>query len=114
MKNILKILLVLLLVSCESELEITAPSELDTTGLCSAEEGAIAAHSGLDGAFRGSMTNCWRLGEIRSDMWGGQAFEAPANLPLIESNITVSTAPFGGWAGFYGKIHHLNDFIANA
>lgn len=60
------------------------------------------------------MTNFWLLGEIRSDMWGGQTFESPANLPLIESNITVSTAPFGGWAGFYGKIHHLNDFIANA
>ena len=114
MKNILKILLVLLLVSCESELEITAPSELNTTGFWTSEEGAKAAHSGLYGAFRGSMTNFWLLGEIRSDMWGGQTFESPANLPLIESNITVSTAPFGGWAGFYGKIHHLNDFIANA
>jgi len=113
MKNIFKILLVLLLVSCESELEITAPSELNTTGFWTSEEGAKAAHTGLYGSFRGLQGNFWLLGEVRSDVWGGQTFESPANEPLIESNITVSTAPFGGWAGIYTKIHQLNDFIEN-
>lgn len=113
MKNIFKILLVLLLVSCESELEITAPSELNTTGFWTSEEGAKAAHTGLYGSYRGMQSNFWLLGEIRSDLWGGQTFESPSNLPLIESNITVSTAPWGGWAGMYTKIHQLNDFIEN-
>lgn len=113
MKTILKILLVLLLVSCESELELQAPSELTTNGFWNSEEGAKSAHSGLYGSFRGQQRTFWLLGEIRSDVWGGQTFESPSDLPLIESNITVSTAPFGGWAGMYLKIHQLNDFIVH-
>lgn len=111
MKTIIKILLVLVLVSCESELEITAPSELTANGFWRNEDGAKSAHSGLYGSFRGFQGNLWLLGEVRSDIWGGQTFESPSNLPLIESNITVSTAPFGGWAGIYTKIHQINDFI---
>jgi hypothetical protein len=111
MKTIIKILLVLVLVSCESELEITAPSELTANGFWRNEDGAKSAHSGLYGSFRGFQSDLWLLGEVRSDIWGGQTFESPSNLPLIESNITVSTAPFGGWAGIYTKIHQINDFI---
>lgn len=53
------------------------------------------------------------LGEIRSDIWGGRTYETPSNVSLIESNITISTAPFGGWAGLYTNIHRINDFLAN-
>ncbi|MBC9794959.1 RagB/SusD family nutrient uptake outer membrane protein [Sinomicrobium weinanense] len=99
--------------SCESELELTAPSELTASGFWDSENGARAAHSGLYGSLRDLNSTMWLLGEIRSDVWGGQTFESPDNLNLIESNITVSTAPFGGWAGIYTRIHQLNDFLLN-
>ena len=99
--------------SCETELELTSPSELTAAGFWDTENGAIAAHTGLYTNLRSTNATFWMLGEIRSDIWGGQTFESPANISLIESNITATTAPFGGWAGIYTRIHRLNDFIAN-
>lgn len=113
MKYIYIILALLVLNSCESELEINAPSELTFNGFWDSETGARAAHSGLYGSFRGETSTFWALGSLRSDVWGGPTFESPFSIDFIESNITVSTAPYGGWAGFYGRIHQLNDFIAN-
>ncbi|WP_282073640.1 RagB/SusD family nutrient uptake outer membrane protein [Polaribacter atrinae] len=99
--------------ACESELEITSPSELTAAGFWDTEEGAKAAHTGLYGTYRSSNYTFWLLGEIRSDIWGGDTFESASNTSLIESNFTVTTAPFGGWAGFYSNLHKLNDFIVN-
>ncbi|QFZ53469.1 RagB/SusD family nutrient uptake outer membrane protein [Oceanihabitans sp. IOP_32] len=115
MKKYIYILFALLgLSSCESELEITSPSQLTAAGFWDTEEGARAAHTGLYGTYRSSNFNFWLLGEIRSDIWGGNTFESPSFISLIESNITATTAPFGGWSGFYSNIHKLNDFIVNA
>ncbi|WP_291869613.1 RagB/SusD family nutrient uptake outer membrane protein [Maribacter sp.] len=115
MKKYIYILFTVLgLSSCESELEITSPSQLTTAGFWDTEEGAMAAHTGLYGTYRFSNYSFWLLGEIRSDIWGGETFESPSSINLIESNINVSTAPFGGWAGLYSNIHKLNDFIINA
>ncbi|NJB87628.1 hypothetical protein GGR26_003412 [Lewinella marina] len=102
-----------LLTACERQLELVAPSELTVEGFWDTENGARAAHSGLYGTLRSSHSTLWLLGEIRSDVWGGQTFESPSNLDLIESNISIANAPFGGWAGLYTNIHRLNDFIAN-
>ncbi|AVR47139.1 RagB/SusD family nutrient uptake outer membrane protein [Christiangramia fulva] len=113
MKYLYIILAALFLTSCESELELDSPSELTYNGFWNSETGALAAHSGLYGALRGETYDIWLLGAIRSDEWGGPTFESPFNIDLIESNITVSTAPFGGWAGFYGRIHQINDFLQN-
>ena len=113
MKYIYIVLALLVLSSCDSQLEIEAPSQLTYNGFWESENGARAAHSGLYGTFRGAANTFWVLGAIRSDVWGGQTFESPFYQDLIESNITVSTAPFGGWAGFYSRIHRLNDFIQN-
>lgn len=113
MKYIYIILALLVLSSCEKEIEVKAPSELTFNGFWDSETGARAAHSGLYGSFRGEAGTFWAMGSLRSDVWGGPTFESPSNIDLIESNITVSTAPFGGWAGFYGRIHQLNDFITN-
>ena len=113
MRYIYIILALLVLNSCESELEINAPSELTFNGFWDSETGARAAHSGLYGSLRGETSTFWALGGLRSDVWGGPTFESPASIDFIESNITVSTAPYGGWAGFYGRIHQINDFIAN-
>ena len=115
MRKYLYILFITLgLSSCESELELASPSELTAAGFWDTEEGAKAAHTGLYGTFRGNSYTLWLLGEIRSDVWGGDTFESPAATSLIESNFTATTAPFGGWAGFYSDLHKLNDFIVNA
>ncbi|MBJ7879786.1 RagB/SusD family nutrient uptake outer membrane protein [Gelidibacter salicanalis] len=104
---------VITLSACESELEIKSPSELTAAGFWDTEEGAKAAHTGLYGTYRFSNYTFWLLGEIRSDVWGGDTFESASALDLIRSNFTVTTAPFGGWAGLYSNMHKLNDFIKN-
>ena len=112
--NILAILLsVFLITGCDDLIDLKSPSELTYQGFWDTESGARAAHTGLYGTFRGRLSTFWILGELRSDVWGGRTFESPFNVDFIESNITVSTAPFNGWAGLYGDIHRLNDFIAN-
>ena len=115
MKKYISILLIAFtLGACESELELTSPSELTTAGFWDTEEGARTAHTGLYANLRSSADDLWLLGEIRSDIWGGRTFESPSNESLIRSDITVATAPFGGWAGLYTRIHRINDFLANA
>lgn len=99
--------------ACSDELDLTSPSELTTQGFWDTEEGAKAAHTGLYANLRASAGNLWLLGEMRSDIWGGRTFESPANENLIENNITVATAPFGGWGELYTRIHRVNDFIVN-
>ncbi|WP_034044603.1 RagB/SusD family nutrient uptake outer membrane protein [Wocania ichthyoenteri] len=99
--------------ACESELELTSPSQLTAAGFWDTEEGAKTAHTGLYANLRSSAGTLWLLGEIRSDIWGGRTYESPSNESLIESNITIATAPFGGWAGLYTRIHRINDFLVN-
>lgn len=104
---------VITLSSCENELDLTSPSELTAQGFWDTEEGAKTAHTGLYANLRSSAGDLWLLGEMRSDIWGGRTFESPFAENLIESNIAVATAPFGGWAGLYTRIHRINDFIIN-
>ncbi|MEZ4771970.1 MAG: RagB/SusD family nutrient uptake outer membrane protein [Bacteroidia bacterium] len=99
--------------SCANELDLVAPSELTASGFWDTEEGAITAHTGMYANLRSQAGNFWLLGEMRSDIWGGRTFESPFDISLIESNITVTTAPFGGWAGLYTNIHRINDFLVN-
>ena len=114
MKKYIYILLAAItLGACESELELSSPSQLTAAGFWDTEEGAITAHTGIYTNLRSSAGNFWLLGEVRSDIWGGRTYESPANESLIQSNITESTAPFGGWAGIYTNIHRVNDFLAN-
>ncbi|NKI25824.1 RagB/SusD family nutrient uptake outer membrane protein [Arenibacter sp. 6A1] len=114
MKKYIYILLAAVsLTACESELELTSPSELTAAGFWDTEEGVRTAHTGLYANLRSSADEFWLLGEMRSDIWGGRTYESASNTSLIESNITVATAPFGGWAGLYTRIHRINDFLAN-
>ncbi|MFC4094573.1 RagB/SusD family nutrient uptake outer membrane protein [Euzebyella saccharophila] len=113
-KYIYLIIIAVSFMACEKELELDAPSELTTAGFWESEEGVRTAHTGLFADFRGEAADLWLLGEIRSDVWGGRTYETPSNIDLIESSFTVSTAPFGGWAGLYTNIHRVNDFLLNA
>ena len=99
--------------ACSDELDLTSPSELTAQGFWDTEEGAKTAHTGLYANLRASAETLWLLGEMRSDIWGGRTFESPFNENLIESNITIATAPFVGWASLYTRIHRINDFIIN-
>jgi hypothetical protein len=114
MKKYIYILIAVMTFSaCESELDLVAPSQLTAAGFWDTEEGARTAHTGMYANLRSSTGTLWLLGEMRSDIWGGRTYESPANEALIESNITISTAPFGGWAGLYTNIHRINDFLLN-
>ncbi len=112
-KYIFILIAVVTLNSCSDELDLKSPSELTVQGFWNTEEGAKTAHTGLYATLRSSASDLWLLGEMRSDIWGGRTFESAANENLIESNITIATAPFGGWAGLYTRIHRVNDFIEN-
>lgn len=115
MKKYIYILIAAITLSaCESELELESPSELTAAGFWDTEEGVRTAHTGMFADLRSEAGDFWLLGEIRSDIWGGRTYESAANTALIESNITEATAPFGGWAGLYTRIHRINDFLANA
>lgn len=112
-KYIFLLITVIAFTACSDELELTSPSELTAQGFWNTEEGAKTAHTGMYANLRSSAGTLWLLGEMRSDIWGGRTYESPDNLSLIESNITVATAPFGGWAGLYTNIHRVNDFLLN-
>lgn len=115
MKKYLYIVLAALtLGGCEKELDLRSPSELTTAGFWDTEEGARTAHTGLYANLRSSAGDLWLLGEMRSDIWGGRTYESASNTNLIESTFTEATAPFGGWAGLYTRIHRVNDFLLNA
>ncbi|MGV8814543.1 MAG: RagB/SusD family nutrient uptake outer membrane protein [Gelidibacter sp.] len=112
-KYIYLLITVLVLSACSNELDSKSPSELTVQGFWNSEEGAKAAHTGLYANIRASAQNLWLLGEMRSDIWGGRTYESPASENLIESNITIATAPFNGWADLYVRIYRVNDFIVN-
>jgi len=113
-KYIYTIVALVIFNSCSNELDLIAPSELTTAGFWDTEEGATTAFTGMYADLRDEAGDMWLLGEVRSDIWGGRTYESPSNEALIRSDITVSTAPFGGWAGLYSNIHRLNDFLVNA
>ncbi len=113
-KYIYIIVAVFVFSSCEKELELVSPSELTAAGFWDTEEGVRTAHTGIYANLRSSAGDFWLLGEIRSDIWGGRTYESASNTGLIESNISEATAPFGGWANLYTRIHRINDFLLNA
>jgi starch-binding outer membrane protein, SusD/RagB family len=112
-KVITAFILIFALGACENELEIQPESTLTYNGFWESEEAASAAQVGLYAKFRDLNLTFWTLGEVRSDIWGGPTLESPSNLNLINQNISSTLVPFGNWAGFYGYIHQLNDFLFN-
>jgi hypothetical protein len=112
-KYILILIAAMAFTACESELELVSPSELTTAGFWDTETGARTAQTGMYANLRSSAGNLWLLGEMRSDMWGGNTFESASNEGLIRNDITIASAPFSGWADLYNRIHRINDFIKN-
>lgn len=119
MKKIYIVLLViasmLSLTSCEGLLNLKPDSEITYAGYWDNPEGVNAAHIGIYNRFRGYGGTFWTLGEVRSDLYGGKTIETSYDQTLIDNEFSELKAPYGGnFADFYGFIHNLNDFIANA
>ena len=111
-KYILIIISILFLVSCE--LDMKPESDLTYNGFWDTEEAAKAAHVGIYANFRNYTYTIWQMGEVRTDLWGGNTFaNSPADLDLIANNISTSLVYFGNWANFYGLLHYINDFLLN-
>lgn len=102
----------MMLNSCE--LDMQPESQLTYNGFWESEEAVKAAHTGIMAAYRGYAGTFWQMGELRSDVWGGNTIESPYGTDLIENNISSTVVHFSNWANFYGFIHYLNDFITNA
>jgi hypothetical protein len=103
---------VIMLNACE--LDMQPESQLTYNGFWESEEAVKAAHTGIMAAYRGYAGTFWQMGELRSDLWGGNTIESPYGTDLIENNISSTVVHFSNWANFYGFIHYLNDFITNA
>ncbi len=112
-KYIILLIVIAFLGSCE--LDMQPESQLTYNGFWDTEEAAKAAHTGIYASYRNYDFTFWRMGEVRSDIWGGNTFaNSPNDIDLIENNISTSIVHFGNWANFYGLLHYINDFIKNA
>ncbi len=103
---------VIMLNACE--LDLQPESQLTYNGFWESEEAVKAAHTGIMAAYRGYAGTFFQMGELRSDVWGGNTIESPYGTDLIENNISSTVVHFSNWANLYGFIHYLNDFIKNA
>lgn len=113
MKKLIILLLgIAILNSCE--LDMQPESQLTFNGFWESEEAVRAAHTGIMAAYRGYAYTFFQMGELRSDVWGGNTIESPYGIDLIENNISTSIVPFSNWSNFYGLLHYVNDFIKNA
>ncbi len=111
-KYIVLFIMLIAIIACD--LDLKPESSLSYNGFWESEEAVYAAHTGICAKYRDYNYTLWRMGELRADNWGGVTLESPSEMDLIDNNISVSNAPFGNWANFYGFIHYLNDFIKNA
>jgi hypothetical protein len=112
-KYILLFISIVFLISCD--LEMKPDSDLTYNGFWDTEEAVRAAHVGIYANYRNYTFTQWQMGEIRSDLWGGNTFaNSPADLDLIANNISSTLVYFGNWANFYGLLHYINDFITSA
>ncbi|MBW6533880.1 MAG: RagB/SusD family nutrient uptake outer membrane protein, partial [Mariniphaga sp.] len=111
-KYIILIVTVAFLGACD--LDMQPESQLTYNGFWDTEEAAKAAHTGIYASYRNYAYTLWQMGELRSDIWGGNTIESPSGIDLIENNISSSIVHFGNWANFYGLLHYINDFIQSA
>lgn len=105
----------LLFTSCEKLLDIKPESSLGYGNYWETEDGAKAAQVALHANLRNYYSNLWYLGEIRSDIWGGNTIETCFDLEVIQQDISTTKVPSfsQNWAGLYTYLHLVNDIIKN-
>ncbi|WP_346856319.1 RagB/SusD family nutrient uptake outer membrane protein [uncultured Draconibacterium sp.] len=112
-KYILLFISTVFLMSCE--LDMKPESDLTYNGFWDTEEAVQAAHVGIYANYRNYTFTQWQMGEVRSDIWGGNTFaNSPNDVDLMANNISSTLVYFSNWANFYGLLHYINDFIQNA
>lgn len=112
-KYILILFTLTLLYSC-GDIDLKPESELVYKGYWDTEEAARAEHVGVYSKFREYHSTLWKMGEIRSDIWGGTTQETAYDQDLYNNDITTTKVPFSNWGGLYSMLHYINDFIDNA
>lgn len=95
-------------------LDLQPESSLTYNSFWQSEEAVNSSLTGIYAQFRGQNNLLWRLGEVRSDIWGGRTLESQSDITMFLNDITVPKAPVWNWGGLYSNIHYLNDFIMNA
>ena len=112
-KYILLFISIVSLMSCD--LDMKPESDLTYNGFWDTEEAVKAAHVGIYANYRNYTFTQWQMGEVRSDIWGGNTFaNSPNDVDLMANNISSTLVYFGNWANFYGLLHYINDFIKSA
>ncbi|WP_372652798.1 RagB/SusD family nutrient uptake outer membrane protein [Draconibacterium sp.] len=112
-KYILLFISIVFLMSCD--LDMKPESDLTYNGFWDTEEAVKAAHVGIYANYRNYTFTQWQMGEVRSDIWGGNTFaNSPNDVDLMANNISSTLVYFGNWANFYGLLHYINDFIKSA
>ncbi len=99
------------LTSCN--LDVARDSNVVYEGYWSSEEAVNAARTGVYTQFRSQAMTLWRMGEVRSDVWGGKTIETANDDFLTANDISTTKVPFTNWAGFYSNILYCNDYIIN-
>ena len=93
-KYIILLISIAFLSACD--LDMQPESQLTYNGFWDTEEAAKAAHTGIYASYRNYDFTFWRMGEVRSDIWGGNTFaNSPNDIDLIENNISTSIVHFG-------------------
>lgn len=95
-------------------LDFKPESELVYQGYWESEEAVRNAHQGMVSQFRNQASNFHAMGELRADLWGGRTIESRDMPALIDNSFSPTSPVFTNWAGYYGTLHYINDFIANA
>lgn len=95
-------------------LDFKPESQLVYQGYWESEEAVRNAYQGMISEFRKQASNFHAMGELRADLWGGKTIESRAQAALIDNSFSPTSAVFTDWAGLYGTLHYINDFIANA
>lgn len=106
---------VVLLGGSSCNLDFKPVSEITYVGFWEKEEAARAGFTGVVSQFRAHASTFYGMGEIRADGWlGSKTMESTHNDVMKRNQYSETIAPYANWAGFYGLIHYINDFLANA
>jgi hypothetical protein len=124
MKKILSfIILIISLSACDEPLENVEPeSSLTFKNFWASPSSAESAVVGLHDDFRSNDFWYFLMGDLRSEIWGGNTLATPHATNIIQNDIRVSygaqapdkiTTFYGSWIDTYTFIHRVNDAIIN-
>jgi hypothetical protein len=113
-RNILSIVLILTFSACQ-KLDLTPEDYFASESFWKTTSQVDGAMVGLHNQLRGFQFTFFTLGELRGGtLREGTSFTGTASLnsaAVIRQDIRESSPGISGWAGFYGPIFQVNNFI---